>query len=273
MLSLRHIPQPPLSALVECLWYWEGAPATHAKERLLPNGESAIIVNLRDEPIRVYDARDITRCHSYGHAVLSGARSNCFVIDTRQQERVVGIQFRPGGAFPFFRMPASEVEGASIALDDVWPGRAVRDIREQLLAAPGVDAMFAILECSLLAQLARPPELHPAVAYALRNFCHCPSGSRVASVTERVGLSPRRFIELFHRQVGLTPKTFSRVRRFQQALRSVHGRSRIDWAQVALDNGYYDQAHFIHDFQGFSGFTPSAYSSLATAHLNHVPLL
>jgi AraC-like DNA-binding protein len=95
----------------------------------------------------------------------------------------------------------------------------------------------------------------------------------VAQVTDCVGLSARRFIELFHRQVGLTPKTFSRVRRFQRVLRAVHGRREIDWAQVALENGYYDQAHFIHDFQGFSGSTPSAYSSLAGPHLNHVPLV
>jgi AraC-like DNA-binding protein len=256
---------------VGCLWYWEGAPTTHARERLLPNGECAIIVNLRDDPMRIYDARNITRYNSYGHAVLSGARSDCFVIDTSQEERVVGIQFRAGGAFPFFRMPASEAEGGSMALDDLWPGR-VSEIREQLLAAPDVDAMFAILERSLLEQLARPPELHPAVAYAIRRFCHGSEGGSVAAVTERVGLSPRRFIELFHRQVGLTPKTFSRVRRFQQALRSFHGRREIDWAQVALENGYYDQAHFIHDFQSFSGFTPNVYSTLATPHLNHVPL-
>ncbi len=272
MLSLHHFPNPLLSSLIGCLWYWEGAPATHQRERLLPNGECAVIVNLRDDAMRIYDARDTSRFNTFGHAVLSGAHSDCFVIDTNQQERVIGIQFRPGGAFPFFRMPACEAEGASIALDDLWSAQIVENLREQLLAAPDVPAMFAVLERCLLAQLARPPELHPAVAFAVGQFCECTAGASVASVTGCVGLSPRRFIELFHRQVGLTPKTFSRVRRFQHALRSFHGRRQIDWAQVALENGYYDQAHFIHDFQGFSGFTPSAYATLATPHLNHVPL-
>ena len=132
--------------------------------------------------------------------------------------------------------------------------------------------MFTVLERSLMEQLVRSPELHPAVAFALRQFCQCRSHRNVGDVIDRVGLSPRRFIELFHRQVGLTPKTFSRVRRFQRALRTVHGRRDIDWARVAVESGYYDQAHFIHDFRGFSGFTPSVYSSLATPHLNHVPL-
>jgi len=271
MLHLHHIPRPPLSTLVECLWYWEGERGPYRLERLLPNGESSIIFNLRDEPIRLYDAADVRRFETYGHAVLSGARCDCFVIDTNQQERVIGIQFRAGGAFPFFRMPAWEAEGSSIALEDVWPGRGW-EIRERLLEAGAPEAMFAILEEALLAQLVRAPELHPAVTYAVARFARCELGGTVGAVTERIGLSSRRFIELFHREVGLKPKTFARVRRFQKALRTVRAARRIEWAQVALESGYYDQAHFIHDFQRFSGFTPAVYATLATPHLNHVPL-
>ncbi len=272
MQSCKYIPQQPLSAFVACLWYWEGAPSPHTKERMLPNGEPALIFNLCDESIRIYDAQNTARFASYGTAVFSGARSNCFAIDTSQQERIIGVQFGPGGAYPFFRMPASEMECASFDLDDLWP-RQAGAIREQLLAAPSAGAMFATLERCLLSQLVRPLQLHPGVSYALRQFNDPAHASRIAAVTERIGLSPRRFIQLFHQQVGLTPKAFCRVRRFQNALRSIRSSNAIEWAQVALDCGYYDQAHFIHDFQDFSGFTPSAYASIATPHLNHVPLL
>jgi AraC-like DNA-binding protein len=272
MFIRRYIPQSPLSAFVSCLWYSEGAPNTHSKERLLPNGEAAIIFNLRDDPLRIYQALNCGRHNSYGHAMLFGARANCFVIDTCQQERVVGIQFRAGGAFPFFRMPVCELEGESFALDDLWPMRA-GEIRARLLAAESVDAMFAILECCLLDQLVRPLELHPAVTYALEQFRSPARSSSVAAVTARIGLSQRRFIQLFHQQVGLTPKTFSRVRRFQRVLCSIHAKREVDWAQLALDCGYYDQAHFIHDFQAFSGLTPRIYMTRATPHLNHVPLI
>ena len=267
----RYRPGPPLSAFVDCLWYAEGAPQTHSQERLLPNGEAAIIFNLRDDPIRIYDAQDLTRYNTYGCAVFSGARSNCFAIDTLQQERVVGIQFRPGGAFPFVRMPASEIENASVDLGDLWLGKA-GEIRERLLAGSSVDSMLADLERRLLEQLVRPLELHPAIAYALDQFRLSAHTGRVAAVTGQIGLSPRRFIELFHRQIGLTPKVFCRVRRFQHVLRTIHLRRSVDWAQIALECGYYDQAHFIHDFQCFSGLTPSGYLACATPHLNHVPL-
>jgi hypothetical protein len=147
MLLRRYIPRPPLSAFVSCLWYSEGAPNTHSKERLLPNGETAMIFNLRDEPLRIYDALNIGRHNSYGSAVLSGARANCFVIDTCQQERVIGIQFRAGGAFPFFRMPACELEGESLLWTTFGPCAPAKYARGSSLRKP-------LTRCSRLSNVA-----------------------------------------------------------------------------------------------------------------------
>jgi AraC-like DNA-binding protein len=271
MQARKYVPGAPLSQFVHCLWFWEGAPRTHAMERLLPNGEFSIIFNLLDEPIRIYDIDNLNRFRSYGTAALSGARSNCFAIETSQQERVIGIQFKAGGAFPFLGMPASEVEDASVDLNDIWPGHVV-EIQERLLSAPSVDCMLATLERCLLDRLARPLELHPAVAYAVQQFQRAAEGSKVSEVCGRIGLSSRRLIELFRREVGLTPKVFSRVRRFQHVLETVRLGKRVDWPRVALDCGYYDQAHFIHEFQAFSGLTPSEYVAAATPNINHVRL-
>lgn len=238
----------------------------------MPNGESSLVINLRDDPIRIYDCHDIDRYETYGHSLISGARSQSFVIDTDAQERVIGIQFQPGGAYPFFKAPASEFENSDIPVETLWRS-ASNELRERLLAAKTLDQMFSLVEQYLLCQLVRPLELHPAVAFALDNFCRSPHQATVAAVLNKIGLSHRRFIQLFHNQVGLTPKTFCRVRRFQRVLHSVHGQREVEWSQIALDSGYYDQAHFIHDFQSFSGFTPSAYLARATEHLNHVPLI
>jgi hypothetical protein len=85
--------------------------------------------------------------------------------------------------------------------------------------------------------------------------------------------SARRFIEVFTDEVGLTPKLFCRVQRFQETVRRIGMGRRVDWAGMALDCGYFDQAHFIHDFRAFSGLSPSAYAAQRTGHLNHVPIL
>ena len=265
-----YVPGQPLSGLIACFWYWEGAPRTAAKDRLMPTGEASVIVNLRDDPLRVYDADDLECGETYGLAMLSGARTTPFVIPNEQQDRVFGIQFRAAGAFPFFRAPADEMENRGVELSDLWGGGA-GELRERLLEAGSAAAMFRAAEAVLMERAARPFDPNPAVSFALRSFCSGEAGT-VAEVTGRVGLSARRFIEIFRERVGLTPKAFQRVRRFQQVLRSIHGAREVDWAQVALASGYYDQAHFIHDFRGFSGLTPGEYSRDKTEHLNHVPV-
>jgi len=285
-----HIPAPPLASFIRCFWYskteprsdWAPGPAPgsgpssqpgepHRFERLLPTGEASLVFNLLDEEMRLYDADDPRRFESCGLAGLTGVRTRSIAIDAANEDCVVGIQFQPGGAFPFFPMPAGELAHRSAPLEDLWGARAA-EIREQLLAAGSVDAMFATLERLLLAQLVRPLELHPAIRFARGHICRAPHVATVSGVMERIGLSQRRFIELFRDQVGLAPKAFCRVRRFQRVLSAVHRKESVDWVQVALDGGYYDQAHLIHDFQGFSGLTPAAYLERATEHLNHVPM-
>lgn len=272
MESRKHTPSGPLAAFVGCFWYWQGAPQTHAKERLMPNGEASIIFNLRNDPMVLYDGDDLSRYSSYGVALISGPRTNCFVIDTNQEERVFGIQFLAGGAFPFFRTPASELKNTAVTLECLWKS-AAGELRERLLAAPTIDSMFMLAEKYLLAQLVRELGLHPAVDFARQRFCRTPQATTVASVLEKIGLSQHRFIQLFHDQVGLSPKAFCRVRRFQHVLQTIHGSRDVDWAQVALECGYYDQPHFIHDFREFSGLTPAQYLARATEHLNHVPVV
>ena len=93
------------------------------------------------------------------------------------------------------------------------------------------------------------------------------------AVTDKVGLSAKRFIERFKSDVGLTPKRYCRIRRFQRAVTLVHQGSEIDWAAVALDCGYFDQAHFIHDFKSFAGLTPTSYQAARTSFQNHVKFL
>ena len=128
--------------------------------------------------------------------------------------------------------------------------------------------MLGALEAALREQLVRP-ERDPAVELALAAFDR---DLPVGDVTARLGLSPRRFIRRFAGAVGLTPKRFARVRRFQRVLDAFERGRRVDWARVAADCGYFDQAHLIHDFRGFSGLSPTAYRPRSDAGRSHVPL-
>jgi AraC-like DNA-binding protein len=179
------------------------------------------------------------------------------------------VHFKPGGAFPFFRLPMDELVNTHVPLDALWGGKA-EELRHRLLDAEAPAEKFLRLERSLLAALARPEARHGAVGRALAHVQRSSPAPRIADLAEDSGLSQRRFIRLFSDEVGLTPKAFCRVLRFQQALQIIDGADAVDWADLAGACGYYDQAHFIHDFQGFCGFSPTAYLTRRAEHMNHV---
>ena len=255
----RHIPSPPLDRYVDFLWYYVDFLPDHNREYVLPDGTFELIFNLQDTPRRLFHRTDANSWDAFRRGWISGAHWRFLVIDALSHSSMIGVHFKPGGAAPFLGFPASEFAGRVIELDAVW-GETAWDWREQLLAAPGPAEKFETLERLLSRKLhqSRRPS-NNAVAGALRRFMAEPGLPTIASVSSEVGFSHKHFIQLFRREIGLTPKLFCRVRRFQQALIEVQTRSKISWADIACSCGYFDQSHFVHDFVKFSGLNPSAY--------------
>lgn len=271
MIALHHSPGPPLSEFVELLWLYEGYALEHTLERLMPTGTVELVINLDADSNRIYDRWNTSRFESYRGPLVCGPHSEFFVIDNAQQSSIMGVHFKPGGAFPFLGLPAGELRNTHVALDTLW-GSAADDLRTALLEADTPSEKFAVLERRLLAFARNRLDRHPAVAFALDAFQSVPQMRTVAEVNAQIGLSHRRFIEVFKDEVGMTPKLYCRVRRFQEALSRIHAGEAVEWTEIALHCGYFDQAHFIHDFREFSGFNPSTYLTLRGEHLNHVAL-
>jgi len=230
-----------------------------------------LIVNLREEELRVYDRQDHRCSQSLGVSLISGTHSRFAVIDTASQASTVGVHFKAGGAQPFLGVSAGEMRDANVPLDALW-GTKATELRDRLLEAQTPEVRFGVLKRALLVQVTRPLTHHPAVAFALREFQGMTRTRTVKEVSKRTGLSQRRFIQLFREEVGLTPKLFCRIRRFQEVIRLVGSERHVEWAELALRCGYFDQAHFVHDFRAFSGTTPTNYLAHRGEHPNHVPL-
>ena len=266
-----YFPPPPLSDFVDRFWFYQGYTQPHAKERLLPTGTIELVINLREDELRVYDRQDPQRFRRFPGAMICGAQTDYFVIDTAHQESILGVHFKRGGAFPFLKLPAHELRNEHVSLEVLW-GITAGELRERLLEARTVRELFRVLEGYLKQQATLPLARHPAVTYALKAFRRLPHSQTIAELVGHMGLSQRRFIRVFDDQVGLTPKLYCRILRFQEVLARVQRRRRVEWADVALACGYYDQAHLIRDFRAFSGINPSTYLHQRTEHLNHVPL-
>jgi AraC-like DNA-binding protein len=273
MLSYRYKPGPPLDRFVEVIWVMQAPAAPHSKERLLPDGSVELVFDLGSSgrfPIFTNDA--LSHRELFRDSVVCGPHSQPFGIDTSTGTNVAGVHFKPGGAYPFLKLPFGELHNQHVGLDTFWGHATATRVREQLLEAPTPRAKAQILERQFLVIATGQPERHPAVALALNRFHATPEAQKVSAVTDEIGISKRHFIDIFRNEVGLTPKLFCRVRRFQQALRQITSGTRIDWPNVALASGYFDQAHFIHDFRAFSNINPSAYLSDYQGHVNHVPV-
>jgi AraC-like DNA-binding protein len=272
MLYRHRVPRPPLDAFIESVWVYQNEPRLRALERILPTGAAQLIVNLKEDQTRLYDPEFPYRCVATSGSVLSGVQSRFQVIDTSEQEYVAGVAFRPGGTLPFMHVPAHETSDADVPLEAIWGAGRTAALRERLLEGSSIDAKLDALEAALQ-EIWTPPGLHPAVTFALATFDRAPLTTSIAAVTGVIGLSAKRFIERFKTEVGMTPKRYCRIRRFQRALTLANRGSQVDWTGVALDCGYFDQAHFIHDFRSFAGLTPTGYQSARTPFQNHVKFL
>lgn len=271
VLSLRHIPAPPLDAFVECLWLFVSPPRVFAKERMMPSGAGTLIVNLLEDEVRSYHGDDLQVVQRLPGGALTAAQSRSFVIDTLEQTNVMGVEFHPGGTWPFFGPAAEELVNQHVSLKDLWGGHA-ESLRARLLAAPTLRAKFSILEHALLELAVRPIQIDACVAHAVQALSRSPQIQTIAALGQRMSMSARKFSRLFTQQVGLKPKTFARVQRFNRVLAQIGLGREIDWASVVSQCGYYDQAHFIKDFRAFSGFTPTEYVERNKVHVRHVPL-
>ena len=274
MIFRQHVPAAPLASYVDWFWFYQDLYPAHRREHVLPDGTFELIIDLRDEPRRTFD-RASGRETLFRNGWLSGAHSRYIVIDALPGSSMIGVHFKPGGASAILGFSADELRDSVVELEDLW-GAAAHELREQLLAARGASAKFAILEHALAARLARgrvDAAQQRRVFWARDQFIAGADELRIADVVDQLGISHKQFIEQFRRHVGLTPKLFCRIRRFQDVLARINTRKPVAWADVACACGYFDQAHFVHDFRAFSGLTPTSYAGNdGIEHMNFVPV-
>jgi AraC-like DNA-binding protein len=280
MLFRSYIPPAPLGAFVEDLWLYEGYAGEHARERILPSGTFEMVFNLHEDELRIYGPSDRDRCRRFSGALISGPYTSPFMSDTREEEEILGVHFKPGGAAALLGFPARELADTHVDLTMIW-GPAATELRERLCALREPAARFLLLESALLERLADPPAAHRAVRAGLDVLRRTHGAVRIRDIAMAPDLSQRRFSEVFAAEVGLTPKLFARVLRFQRAVALSQSAPQVDWAQLALDCGYFDQAHLSNEFAALSGVSPADYRrrlsrlERAGAHVkrHHLPLI
>lgn len=249
-------PDAPLADAVALLW--DVAGRTHYRhERILPTGTVDVLFNLADDQFLLAEG-DPDRRTRFATVWICGLQQRPLLAQSGAYSHLVGLRLTPTGAWRFFGLPLNEITDRVLESDLVL-GSSLLSLREQLATLNEPERRLRRVLDFARRRLAHAAAVHPAVAHAV-GLLDASNGARaVAGVVAETGYSQKHLIRKFEQQVGLAPKRYARLRKFRAALRRLQSGAPVDLADLALDCGYADQAHFNHDFRRFAGATPTEF--------------
>jgi AraC-like DNA-binding protein len=209
--------------------------------RRLPDGEVELLV-------RVSQAG--------ATATVIGPRTRALVKPGPRATHTVLLRFRIGGAYPFFARPVSELANGVVPLELVWGRRAQEMLAECVNAGATRQATLAALTHILDSNLLYEPDAAVRIRRLLSTIAASPRLPTVAQLAAEAGVGERQLQRVFNQVIGLAPKRFLQIVRFRRALACARTSPRADWAAIAGQAGYFDQAHLIAEFRALSGTTP-----------------
>jgi AraC-like DNA-binding protein len=258
MIYQRFRPAAALAPFVECYWYLRRAKTEgEGVERILPDGCTELIFNLR-APFRVHEAAGTVRAQPC--ALLVGQISRCLQLEPTGDAEILAVRFTPAGAAAFFPFAMAEItdgHAAAGALGAPW-----NFLEDRLQDDRTTAARLRRIETALLKSSREQPVSR--VTRAVARLQECAGQLRIGDLARETGLSTRQLEREFTRRVGLTPKQFARIVRFQRVLRAMSEGGQ-GWADVAAECGFTDQAHLVNEFRALSGLSPREHFRRETA--------
>ncbi len=245
-------PNAPLSKVIECFWALESdhAPPQSCPEPILPDGCVEVVLNY-GSPFTQHDGGSTSL---QPRNFIVGQMTRPILISPTGPVHLIGIRFHPGGTAPFFRLPMHELTNQVVELSGV-SRKLTSKLVSETLALPRIDQKIQVLQALLTKYLLENKNdlnMLRVATWMLRR-----SGiASMAEISRAAGLSNRQLERRFLADVGIGPKLFSRILRFQTVFRVVDKDAPL-WPLVALECGYYDQAHLIKDFRQFTHQTPA----------------
>lgn len=271
MIFESYIPAYPLNQFIESFVYYKAYQTEHTLDRFLPDGYVYVVFDLSDTPKSIYDNQTLQEIQSCKKVWFSGIREKYITIPSGHDSEMFVINFKIGKAYPFVEMPMNELTDFVVDGEQVMTIK-ILNLRESLLECLTIRQKFSAAENYLLEAFAGKLQSNPFVDYSVNQILHNPDQISMNHIAAKVGYSQKHLIRIFKEHVGLSPKAFLKIIRFQRAIQEIDQNKFTNWSQIALQCGYFDQAHFINDFRSFSGFTPGQYLKMKSDFTNYVAI-
>ncbi|OXM43551.1 AraC family transcriptional regulator [Amycolatopsis alba] len=259
------MPRPPLDGLIDDLYYLEGAPP-YARLTLPPAPSALLIVNL-GEPFRI---RVGAATAEYADGCVITMRTRALEFGYPRRTRSVGVHVKPWGLAPFLPMPAAELRDRPVTVEQVWGRSAVAGLRDRLATADRPQEMLTLLEEELMRRLSETDGLG-LVRHTSSVLAATGGAAVIGDLSVAAGVSGTHLAQRFKQLVGVTPKRLARTYRLTTTVLGIDPSGPIDWGGLATGAGYFDQAHFGHEFREFTGLTPTRYLEVRRRFLREHP--
>jgi AraC-like DNA-binding protein len=253
------------------LWATSENTLGHQKSQIeaaLPTGRAHIVIRLENSPLGILLSPSDKKEQTFKSSILGGVRSMSYYKNASGASPSVGILLYPGTPDPISGTPAGILSDEHIELELIWGYSNLTVLLDQLNETVELSERLNILENFLVNRLIKQSSAHPAIESALQLMGPF---AKVKNLVTRSGLSHRHFIKLFSESVGMTPKSYQRVTRFNYALRMNKMNPILSWADIASESGFTDQSHLDREFSIMAGITPTEYRQLSARSSHHLP--
>ncbi|MFA5417075.1 MAG: helix-turn-helix domain-containing protein [Bacteroidales bacterium] len=255
----KLIPHPCLNKTID--YYWIEKEKT-SNVKILPDGSTCILMNMGG-PINI--TNENTQYLHLNTDLIVGAHKKYYIIQRDPQTHLIGIKFKQGGMYHFYKHPLSQFSDRVANLSDVMKEEA-EELRIVLSKTNDADEIRIKLNQFFLKRVETHSKCSDIVEFAVSNLRVNESTSTVRNLCVTSQISNKYMISLFNQKVGLSPKVIHRINKFIKVIDLLQAKKPKPWPEIAFECQYYDQAHLINEFKGFSGMSPKTY--LDNEHAN-----
>jgi AraC-like DNA-binding protein len=238
----RHLPSADLAFFIERYWivHWDLRGQAPFVQETLPYPCVNLVIEKDDS--RIY-----------------GVMTGRFAQRLTDEGQVFGVKFKPGAVYPFIKTPISQLTDKSLRLEEVFAIDS-RALETMVLSLNDEGKMIALMEDFLRAKLPECDENVVLIKQIVDFIVAHRDITKVDDVVSRLNLNKRTLQRLFNQYVGVSPKWVIKRYRLHEAAEQLAAGEVVDWPKMALELGYFDQAHFIKDFKNLVGKTPAEYA-------------
>lgn len=255
----------PFQQWIQFIWVSKGENDT-TKTKILPNGAVELILNFGDRQYTL-DPQSLEINGTYYRYWVAGLQTRPIIIQSLNDTNLVGVRFLPGGAYPFFNFPISQLTDRVIEAD--WMQPELDSLINIIGNLSDFKRISRVINEYLQGKLSGKIALNESVQYVINKLLSEEDETTVADLVRKSGYSHKHFLTLFRQQVGTSPKNLQRILRLQKVIQLAKAHPHFNWQNILFHFPFYDAAHFSKDFKELTGMNPDSYLALKTFDENH----